>query len=195
MLLPGFVTTGIARALFVSETESEFDKVVKSLIFSFINYTIYAGVLGIWSLFTGRGAAPTILEMAPKTPAGLIVLSLIAVATGFCVAYYQTNNGHKWLYQWKITRRSTRHNVWHDFFIDHAQTYVIVTLEDGRRLYGWPYAYSDSASEPSLFLTQAEWLVEEDGKQKRTPVGGGGILLTQIMKIASIEVMGTGDAP
>lgn len=194
VLLPGFVTTGIVRALFVGELQSEFDKVVNSLIFSFINYTIYSGVLWIWSLFTGRGVTPTILEMAPKTPSDLITLSLIAVATGFAVAFYQTNNGHKWLYKWKITRRSTRHNVWHDFFIDHAKTYVIVTFEDGRRLYGWPYGYSDNPSEPSLFLTKAEWLiVDEDGEQKRSPISDGGILITQTMKIASIEVMGTSD--
>ncbi len=55
VLLPGFVTTGIVRALFVGETESDFDKVVKSLIFSFLNYTIYAGVLWFWSLFSGHG--------------------------------------------------------------------------------------------------------------------------------------------
>ncbi len=133
--------------------------------------------------------------MAPKTSSGLIALSLIAISTGFAVAFYQTNNGHKWLYKWKITRRSTRQNVWHDFFIDHAKTYVIVTLEDGRRLYGWPYAYSDNSSEPSLFLTQAEWLIADgEGEQKRVPVSDGGILITQTMRIASIEVMGTSDA-
>lgn len=195
VLLPGFVTTGIVRALFVGAKESEFDKVVGSLIFSFINYTIYAGVLWIWSFFAGRGTTPDIMEMAPKTPLGLIVLSSIAVVTGFAAAFYQTNNGHKWFYKWKITNRSTRQNVWHDFFIDHAKTNIIVNLEDGRRLYGWPQAYSDNPTDASLFLTNADWLVvDEAGEQKSVPVGNGGILITNMMKIASIEVMGTQDA-
>ncbi len=197
VLLPGFVTTGIVRALFVGASENDFDKVVKSLIFSFVNYTIYAGVLWFWSWFTRTSAAPpTLLEMAPKTPGGLIVLSLIAVAVGLIVAYYQTNNGHRALYRLKITQRSTRQNVWHDFFLDQAKTYVIVNLEDGRRIYGWPYSYSDQPAEPSLFLTRAEWLTtDEDGTEKRIPVADGGILLTAALKIASIEVVGTQDEP
>jgi hypothetical protein len=197
VLLPGFVTTGIARALFVGEVENDFDKVVKSLIFSFVNYTIYAGVLWIWSLLSRTNTtSPTLLEMAPKTPGTLIVLSLIAVATGLVVAFYQTNNGHRTLYRFKITQRSTRQNVWHDFFLDHAKTYIIVNLEDGRRIYGWPYSYSDNPTEPSLFLTKAEWLsVDDEGQEKRISVADGGILLTSVLKIASIEVVGTQDEP
>lgn len=190
------MTTGVIRALFVGETENDSDKVVKSLIFSFVNYTIYAGFLGLWAFFFSRGQNNfNIVEMAPKTPGALVGFSLIALSTGLIMAFYKTNNGHKLLYKPKITKRTPRQNVWRDFFSDHAKTYVIVTFEDGRRLYGWPYAYSDNSAEPSLFLTKAEWLVtDETGEQKRFATGVGGILITQTMKIASIEVMGTDDA-
>jgi hypothetical protein len=56
VLLPGFVTAGVIRALFVGETENDFDKVVRSLIYSFIDYTLYT--LLVWIIHKSDASPP-----------------------------------------------------------------------------------------------------------------------------------------
>lgn len=192
VLLPGFVTTGVIRALFVGETENDFDKVVKSLIYALINYAIYAALLGIWFFFKfhSGGAVPissNLQDLAPKSPLQLVWLVLISVAVGCIVARYKNNDGHGFLLRpLRITFRSARPSIWHDSFVEGTKYHVIVTLEDERRIIGWPVRYSDDVANPSVFLVDAAWL-DEQGQE--TAVGNEGILILAPMKIASVEFL------
>lgn len=191
VLLPGFVTAGVIRALFVGEMESDFDKVVRSLIYSFIDYVIYA--LLIWTIRSRSIAKPPHINLPPALPShplDLLGLGAVAIAVGLFIAWYKTNDGHRWiLRRLRITQRTTRVNVWHDVFHDIRDAWVIVNFADGRRLFGWPTYYNDDAFQPYLFLAHAEWLYEVDGEIKRLPAGEQGILLLPEMKIASIEFL------
>lgn len=115
VLLPGFVTTGVIRALFVGETENDFDKVIRSLIYALINYSIYAALLGTWFFFkyNSGGAVPiysSLQELAPKAPLQLVWLVLISIVVGCIVAFYKNNDGHGFLLRrMRITYRSAQH--------------------------------------------------------------------------------------
>lgn len=195
LLLPGFVTAGVIRALHVGSTESDFDKVVKSLIYTFVDYAAYAPLMWVKDQFLDhRNAALLSLNLEtlpPKQPLDVLVLLCVAVLVGIVVSFYLTNDGHKWILRpLGATRRTTSQNVWHDVFREVKQLYVIVNFEDGRRLFGWPFHYSDDSAQPYLFVTKAEWLsVDASGAEVRTPTGDEGIMILPSMKVTSIEFL------
>ncbi|MBC8205056.1 MAG: hypothetical protein H8E87_06065 [FCB group bacterium] len=48
---------------------------------------------------------------------------------------------------------------------DIVGAYLVVEMNDGRRVYGWPEYFSDEFKEgPVLFLTRARWLLEDNEK-------------------------------
>lgn len=126
-------------------------------------------------------------QLAPKAPLQLVWLVLISVGTGCLVALYKNNDGHRFLLRpMRITYRSARPNIWHDSLVEGTKYHVIVTLEDKRRIIGWPLRYSDAVENPSLFLTDAAW-IDESGQE--FPVGNEGVLILAPMKIASVEFL------
>lgn len=186
-MLPGFVTTGIIRALTVSSEDGEFDKVVRALSYSFLNYAIFASI---------RNSKPLLKYLDPETTpltgsSDVALLGVIAVAMGCFVSAYKNNDWHRVLRKIKLTNRSSRPNIWHDSLVEGSKFHVVVTLEDGRRILGWPVRYSDNIENPALYLKEAVWLSEENGVAKEVPTGNEGILLLAPMKIASVEFLRT----
>ena len=181
VLLPGFVTTGIIRALTISPENSEFDKVVNALSYSFLNYMLFAAI-GSYSQSPTSFFNPS----APLSqPLNIVLLGGIALGMGFLVSAYKNNDCHKFLRKIRLTNRSSRPDIWHDSLVEGSAFHVIVTLEDGRRILGWPSRYSDDMGKPALFLTEAAWLVDGD----EISTGNEGILLLAPMKIASVEFL------
>lgn len=184
VLLPGFVTTGIIRALTVSSEDGESDKVVRALSYSFLNYAIFSYI---------RSAKPVVSYLDPSVallsrPVDVAWLAGIAIAMGCIVSAYKNNDGHRILRLIRLTYRSSRSDIWHDSLVEGGKFHVVVTLKDGRRIFGWPVRYSDNIKDPALFLEKAAWLSEgEDGEIIETPTGNKGILLLAPTEIASVE--------
>jgi len=182
VLLPGFVTTGIVRALSFTGEEKDFDKVVSALAYSFLNYTIFAALHFFKSSFNFLNpSAPPL-----SNPFDVALLGFIAIIVGLLASAYKNNDWHRWARSLHLTYRSTRLNIWHDCIIGGLDFYVVVTLEDGRRLMGWVRRWGDDIEKPSLYLVDATWLNDDD---TQTPVANEGILLLAPMKIASVEWM------
>ncbi len=186
ILLPGFVTTGIIRALTVSSDDGDFDKVVRALSYSFLNYAIFA---------TARSSKPIVGYLDPNSvplthPNDVALLGFIALTTGCVVSAYKNNDWHRFLRKIKLTYRSSRPDIWHDSLVEGSKFHVLVTLEDGRRILGWLVRYSDEIEHPALFLKEAVWL-SDDEKVPEVPVANEGILLLAPMKIASVEFLRT----
>lgn len=182
VLLPGFVTTGVIRSLYVGQNESEFDKVVRALAYSFLNYAIYAGFKSLLN-FTGFF---DLSRPLPSSTADVVLLAAISLILGLGVAAYKNNDGHRLWRRCRVTHRSSRQDIWQDSFVEGQKSYVLVTLEDGRRLVGWPLRFGDDMEKPSLFLTDGYWIGEND---VHIPFGNEGILLLATMKIASVEFL------
>lgn len=179
VLLPGFVTTGVVRALTISREEGEFDKVVRALSYSFINYVILAVVRS--------SSATSYLDPAAtplSRPIDIALLGLIALLMGCLVSAYKNNDWQRALRYLRLTYRSSRFDIWHDcLVVEGSKFHVVVTLEDGRRIMGWMLRYSDGMEKPVLFLKDATWLTESGD----IPTANEGILLLEPMKIASVE--------
>jgi len=173
ILLPGFVSARIARSLSAQGQQSELERVIEALIFSFFTYVIYVAIFGT--------SLP--IEWLPAFAVHrwrVVFLAAMACALGLLWGIVRSKDlllGS--LRKLRITERTSRESVWNDVFSSLAGT-AQVGLHDGRSLIGWVGRYSDSGGERSLFLERASW-VSEDGSLIK--IDGKGILLTEKAEI------------
>jgi hypothetical protein len=173
VLLPGFVSARIVRALSAQGQQSELERVTEALIFSFINYVIYIACFG--------SSLP--IEWSPAFQVHRWrVLFLLIMACGLGTFWGMVRSkdlAMRLLRALGITERTSRESIWNDVFSTISGT-AQVGLKDGRNLIGWIGRYSDSGGERSLFLESAFWIAEDGSTVE---IGGKGILLTEKSEI------------
>lgn len=184
VLLPGFVTLLVERALAYQAEPSAHMLVARALVYSLLDYTLFS-LSGLPLLAWHMKASAEDGEAALLLPAagGSFLLVGVAVALGMVVGVCKAHDLHMRAARClRLTKRTSREGLWLDILEDKCGqrgvkgTYVVVTLKDGQRVEGWPECYSDEYSDgPVLFLTQAQWL-DENGAGRRIP--DPGILLT-----------------
>ena len=185
VLLPGFLAAGIVQSLCVRPSETEFDKVVEALLYSFLSYVAFVAVVHRMPIrVVAEHVSPTVDHYTPEVRTGDMFLLLgIGTAIGLLVSLSITNDLHtRLLRKLHLSRRTTRTSVWSDAFHSH-HTAVEIQFTDRRLLMGVPVFYSDTPREGSLFLKNAAW-VARDGTL--TPIPGPGILITKNMPIETI---------
>jgi hypothetical protein len=169
VLLPGFVSARIVRALSAQGQQSELERVTEALIFSFINYVLYIACFG--------SSLP--IEWTPAFQVHrwrVLFLLLMACGLGTLWGVIRSKDlALRMLRTWGLTERTSRESIWNDVFSTLSGT-AQIGLKDGRNLIGWIGRYSDSGGERSLFLESAYW-IDEDGAT--VEIGGKGILLTE----------------
>lgn len=190
ILLPGFVTSWIVLALTVRPPQTELDKIIEALFYSFVTYFLSILTLGIKPtviIITQTGGSGMQLGVDVFALRQFVLWSfLLSVAMGLIISALNTNDLPTRFLRWaRITRRSSRSSVWSDVFHD-ITAFVIIEFIDGRRLRGWPRYFSDTPEEGSIFLEHAAWILD-DG----TPVEieGPGILVTKSLPIQTISFL------
>ncbi len=191
ILLPGFLCARIVQGLCTNRDQSELDKLVQALLYSFLTYVIFAilpvsAPLVLQVQSTGESKYYSIETRATS----LVVLAAIAVGLSLLIAVLENNDllfrPLRWM---RITQRTARSSVWNDVF-HLLNGYVQVELLDGRNLLGWLRLYSDSPDESSLFLEDASWLDRENNTVK---IDGPGIFLTKESGIRTIMFLNAVD--
>lgn len=178
LLLPGFLSARIVQMLCARPKQTELDKIVEALLFSFVTYLLFAATLGTelplsWSARTDQGGVHYIIEIRHLRLELLAVYSVV-LALGW--AWIVNHDSLlKWLRKGRFTQRTSRISVWNDIFHTLGGT-VQIGLKDGRMVRGWLRCYSDESEDSTFFLEAASW-IGEDGKEY--PVNGPGILFTK----------------
>lgn len=178
ILLPGFVSARISRSISAPSSQSELDRVIEALIFSFFTYVIYILWFGDslpvqWSATLGPDHVQHYSVHVLRFR--VIFLSSVAIGLGFAWGTLQYRDIFlSSLRRLGMTDRTNSVSLWNGVFHDLEGT-VQVGLDDGRTVVGWLRRYSDTGEERSLFLEKAAW-VNEAGV--RTEIEGAGILLT-----------------
>jgi hypothetical protein len=178
LLLPGFLSARILQMLCARPKQSELDKVVEALLFSFVGYLLLAATTGAdlplsWSTISDHSGTHYFLQIHR---ARLALLAFNALLLGFGWAWiinHDTLLG--WLRRGRFTQRTSRISVWNDIFHTLGGT-IQVGLKDGRMARGWLRCYSDEAKDSTFFLEAAAW-IGPDGEEY--PVDGPGILFTK----------------
>ncbi len=184
VLLPGFVSARIARSMSAQGQQSELERVIEALIFSFFTYVVYVALFGT--------SLP--VEWLPTFQIHrwrVVFLALMACALGLIWGVVRSKDlALRLLREFGWTERTSRESVWNDVFSNLSGT-AQVGLHDGRNLIGWIGRYSDSGGERSLFLEKASW-VQEDGST--VEIDGKGILLTDKAEIEYVMFLNSGSS-
>jgi hypothetical protein len=192
LLLPGFSCAYIVQRLAVRPKQSELDKVIEALLFSFFLYLFASPFFSYslplsWQKKTAEGIEQYTFQLNWPYLASLAALAL---ASGIL---YSANLNHDWLLQLlrklNITQRTARNSIWNDAFQDIPGSFVLVQLSGDRAVIGYLRYYSDEPEDASLFLEDAAWIVDKEGTQD--PIDGPGILLTKLAGIESVSFLNT----
>jgi hypothetical protein len=191
VLLPGFLCARIVQSLCVRPKQTELDKVVESLVYSFVIYLVFVWISGynspIGIVATAETGAQKHYSVEFRTR-GLGELAVIALILAFLISWIETNDiSGKLFRRFKLTQRTARSSIWSDVFHEIGGV-VHVELGDGRRVMGWLRYYSDEPSDRSLFLERAAWVGPE---RKLIAVKGPGLLITQDLGVRWIEFLDT----
>lgn len=189
ILLPGFSAAYVVQALATRRTQSDLERVIEALVFSFIIYVCYTPLnsgklpFHIQSSPQGKGDDTVLWE-----PAQLCWLAAVTAAFALLAVAYSRYDGNRLFRAVRLTERTTRNSIWNDILereaIDNQP--VQVELVDGRNVLGILLYYSDDSEDGSVYLTQACW-VDANGQTIQIP--GPGILLTKNSGIRSISLL------
>jgi hypothetical protein len=193
VLLPGFLTARVVQSLCVRPSQTELDKIVEALLYSFLIYVVFAVLREpspLRVIVTERADGAKVFS--PQVDSvDLLFLLLLAFVLGLAVSASVTNDLHGRLFRRaRLTQRTTRSSIWSDVFHELGN-YVQVQFCDGRKIIGWPRYYADTPEEASLFLENAAWV---DRDNKLVDIPGPGVLTTKNMPIESIMFL-RGDPP
>jgi len=191
ILLPGFAAAYIVQQLGTRRTQTEFERTIEALLFSFVIYVCFITV--------NRGHLPFHLEKDAAGTGDTVVwepahLGILAVITfGFAVfaVIYINRDWNRIFRKLHLTERTTRNSIWTDILESEAGQEQVVQVEvsGGRSVLGVLLYYSDDPEESSVFVTQAAWITSEGEK---IPIPGQGILLTKESGIRSISLLEPG---
>lgn len=143
-LLPGFVTAWIFYGFTAHPKPSLFERVVQALIFT----TIIQAILSLV-----RQVVPSSLLV---TDFALVTSLSLAVVLGFLtVAVVNGDWFHSAMRMAGLSKRTAMPSEWYVAFY-RSDNYVILHLEDGRRLYGYPLQWPDNSLEGHFELMDRE---------------------------------------
>lgn len=189
-LLPGFLSSVLLDCVAVRKEQETLGRVTEALIFSFLNYVAIAAFSGKSPVLMTSTKVGEVTSYAVKYNGGVVLaVAALAVLLPLVIGFLLNSDLHmKALRKLRLTRKTSRGNVWLDVFSDGRRS-VIVNLSDGRRIFGYPLHYATSPEEGLIYLTQAAW-IEEDGDYLDLE-GAHGILLVKEKNIDSVEFFDT----
>ncbi len=192
ILLPGFTAAYIVQLLATRAKQTDLEKIIEALLFSFLIYVSYG-------LIRHNGMPVGIIHTASGDTfqfhrINLVWLTGLSFFFALLMILYVNKDGASFFRWVRLTERTSRNSIWNDTFQDvqqvvdpQAGSIVEVELGDGRRIMGAVKFYSDTAEECSVFLQSAAWISEDE--QAEIPIRGPGILLTSNAKIISVSFL------
>jgi uncharacterized protein DUF6338 len=160
-LLPGFVAAWIFYSLTSYSKPSQFERVVQALIFTLF---IQALVIILKYILITLGQFESLGSWNESSV--LITSILIAILFGTIFSYYANNDKlHKFLRDKNITRETSFPSEWFGEFLKNI-TFVVLHLNDERRLYGWPVEWPSESSIGYFVIADPSWILKS-GEEKR----------------------------
>lgn len=180
-LLPGFITAWIFHGLTPFPKPSQFERIVQALILTmFVQAAVV--VIRIGAMFLG-----TIGTLGSWSDDVTLVWSVaVAVVFGLLLARWANHDTiHSMLRAWNFTSLTSFPSEWFSEF-SRNETYVVLHLEGGRRLYGWPEQWPDEPNAGQFSIAEAEWLSDENERQ---PLSGVQNILIPVSEVEFVEFM------
>ncbi len=179
-LLPGFLSAWVFYGFTSFAKPSQFERVIQALIFTLLVqvlvylYQAMALAIGhLWSIASWTSDVE------------LVASVVIAVLLGLLFAYFaNTDRFHAVVRKFGISRETSYPSEWYGEFSTRV-TYVVLHLDGGRRLYGWPREWPSTPLRGHFAIEQASWLNEKD----EIPLEGVGSILIPVEAVRMVEFM------
>jgi hypothetical protein len=180
-LLPGFISAWVFYAFTSYPKPSQFERVVQALIFTVI---IQAMIYFVKALLFRVGHV-YIFGVWNDVPQ-LIWSILCAIFLGLLFSYFANNDKfHAVFRKIGVTKETAYASEWFGAFLKNV-TYIVLHLEDERRLYGWPTEWPSEPRNGHFLITDASWL---DDKGKEIPIIGVENVLIDVRQVKWVEFM------
>ena len=180
-LLPGFLTAWIFYGFTSYPKPSQFERIVQALIFTLI---IQVLVLGVKAVCFYIGEFLLIGNWTSNSE--LITSVLTASLIGFIIASFANNDlFHRLVRKLKISKETSYASEWYAVLSTNV-TYIILHLNDERRIYGWPIEWPSEPNKGHFAIQQASWLSK---KGKDTPMTGVETMLVKAEDVKWVEFM------
>lgn len=159
-LLPGFLAAWIFYGFTSHPKPSQFERVVQALIYTFLIQALVPVVR--WTL-EWLGEKTFVLRLWDQSSEALSSF-VLAVLIGAVLVYFTNKDSvHKWLRDKGFTSRTSHPSEWFYVFSQKV-TFVILHLNDGRRLYGWPKEWPVECGKGQFYIQLPSW-IQTDGTQ------------------------------
>lgn len=123
ILLPGFLCARVVQWLCVKPEQTDLDKIIESLIYSFVVYLIFVTIFGRvlpLRLIAEQSGGTTRYDVELQ-PRSLGQLAVISIGLAMLVGAVITNDlSGKVFRKLRLTQRTTRSSVWSDAFHDRG---------------------------------------------------------------------------
>jgi hypothetical protein len=182
-LLPGFLAAWVLYGLTSDPKPSQFERVVQALIFTFV---VHAFLYPVQAFLEFLGAHVIVFRAWDEVSRDLARLFL-ALLLGLTIAIYtNTDAVHRWFRARGLTTRTSYPSEWFSVF-SKTVTYVVLHLQDERRLYGWPKEWPNEPDKGHFFIMKPSW-IQPDGSQVELEEVNG--LLVAAKDVKWVEFVG-----
>lgn len=186
-LLPGFIAAWIYYALTSHPKPPQFERVIQALIFTFIISTIAVPIQFLLIWIGNNWAAILPWNEATERTTSLVIAILLG---GIAAFISNTDSLHKSFRKFKLTTRTSHPSEWY-YILSKKVTFIILHLQDGRRLYGWPKEWPITSDEGQFYIMVPAW-INEDGDQIDLPELDG--ILIRARDVQWIEFINQGNS-
>ena len=107
------------------------------------------------------------------------------ILLGIMFSYFANNDKfHKIVRKTAITRETSYPSEWFGAFLRNV-TYIVLHLNDERRIYGWPIEWPSEPNHGHFLLEQASWLKDS----KEIQITGVNSILIDVKDVKWVEFM------
>lgn len=156
-LIPGFLATWIFYCLTAFKRPDTFGQIVQALIFTFV---IHGAVITIGALCVWVGSKGFVIGRWDAKSEAMWSFA-VSVALGLLSCWVSTHDKlHGWLRDKDFTVKTSYPNEWYSTFARYKR-FVVLHLDDERRLYGWPSEWPSEPTQGQFVIQNPEWLNDE----------------------------------
>ncbi|WP_226454917.1 DUF6338 family protein [Pseudomonas sp. AF03-9] len=158
MLIPGFITTMMFYWLADVKTPGQFERTIQALVGTGI-ITLLVACVRLALEFVGE-KYPIFSPWSPTVESSWGVG--LAVGIGLLLAY-ASNHDHFYRFaRWLGLTSRASNSEWIFTFRRREGKNIVLTLLDGRRLFGYPSAWPASPKDGHFLITQPSWVDAND---------------------------------
>ena len=155
----GLVATWVYYGLVPAAKPSPFNRLVDALVHTALIRLIMLGVaLAVPPLAPVLESAGHSESLGDAFWGSLLIVAFSALYGLILAILTNKNIPHKWLIDWGWTDQAAIRSNLSNAFSVRQNSFIVLNLRDGRRIYGWPLSWPDKTDDNYFLLSNYEWL-------------------------------------